>query len=242
MRSLLIAPGDDEAALSTALASEADAVVIDLDVVAREAARTNAARFLKEAALRAGRPKPMVRVGPLCGRETDPDLDAVMAGAPSVVVLPRTRGRANVQQLSVKLALREAIFGLEEGATGIIAAVDTAEALLAIAGFRGASARLLGLAWDAEALRIDVGAATARDARGAFAAVLRSAREMTLIGAAAAGVAAIDTAYADAPDLGAAREEALAAKRAGFVAKVVISPAQAAIVNEAFGACKDFVR
>ena len=63
-----------------------------------------------------------------------------------------------MQQLSVKLALREAFFGLNDGATGIIAIVDTAEALLALASFRGASARLIGLAWDAEALRLDLGA------------------------------------------------------------------------------------
>ena len=63
-----------------------------------------------------------------------------------------------MQQLSVKLALREAFYRLSDGATGIIATVDTAEALLALATFRGASARLIGLAWDAEALRIEIGA------------------------------------------------------------------------------------
>ena len=41
--------------------------------------------------------------------------------------------------------------------------MDTAEALLGLAGFRDASARLIGLAWDAEALRADIGAGTCRD-------------------------------------------------------------------------------
>ena len=100
-----------------------------------------------------------------------------------------------MQQLSVKLALREALCGLDDGATGIIAAVDTAEALLGLANFRGASARLIGLSWDAESLRVDIGAETALDATGAYVGAFRLAREMTLIAAAAAGVAAIDTAF-----------------------------------------------
>ncbi len=240
MRSLLIAPGDDDARLAAALASEADAIVVDLDVEARETARAKAARFLKEAALRPGGPAPMVRIGPLCEAETDRDLDAVMAFAPCAVLLPKARGGASVQQLSVKLALREALCGFDDGATGIIAAVDTAEALLHLASFRRASARLIGLSWDAESLRVDIGAETARDSTGVYAGVFRLAREMTLVAAAAAGVAAIDTALAEAQDSGAALAEAHAARRAGFRAKFAISPVQAAIIGRAF-AGREFV-
>jgi len=84
MRSLLIAPADDEAALAAALASEADAVVIDLFVASdrRETARVCAAHVLKEAGGRSGAPALMVRVSPLADGETDRDLDAVMAFAP----------------------------------------------------------------------------------------------------------------------------------------------------------------
>jgi citrate lyase subunit beta/citryl-CoA lyase len=236
MRSLLVAAGDDEAGLMAALASAADAIVVDLDVAAREAARANAVRVLKEAAQRPGGPVPTARVGALSAGRTDDDLDAVMAAAPRAIVLPQARGRACVQQLSAKLALREALLGLDDGATGIVAVVDTAEALLALAGLGGASARLIGLAWDAEALRLEIGAAAARSDDGGFAGTLRLAREMTLLAAVAAGVPAIDTAFPDPRNLAAAKAEALAAKRAGFAAKVATSPAQAAVVNQAFGA------
>ena len=238
MRSLLVAAGDDEAGLTAALAGAADAIVVDLDVAARGAARANAVRALKEAAERPGGPVAMARVGPLSAGETDDDLEAVMAAAPRAIVLPKARGRACLQQLSAKLAVLEALLGLDNGATGIIAVADTAEALLALAGLRGASVRLIGLAWDAEALRLEVGAETARGEDGGFAGALRLAREMTFLGAAAAGVAAIDTAFPDPRNLGAAKAEALAAKRAGFAAKVAINPAQAAIVNDVFGARK----
>ncbi len=240
MRSLLIAPGDNEAKLAAALASEACAVVVDLDVAGRETARENALKFLKEAALRPSGPVPMARIGPLGGGETDRDLDAIMAAAPCAILLPKVRGGACVQQLSVKLALREAVCGLDDGVTGIIAVVDTAEALLRLSGFCGASARLTGLAWDAEGLRVDVGAETARDATGAYAGALRFARELTLVAAAAAGVAAIDTAFPAAVDRSALMAEAQAARQAGFVAKLAISPVQAAIVNQVFAFGEEF--
>jgi citrate lyase subunit beta/citryl-CoA lyase len=236
MRSLLIAPGDDEAKLAAALASEADAIVIDLDVAGREKARANAPRFLQEAALRRDGPAPMARVGPLSGDETDRDLDAVIAAAPCALLLPKARRGACVQQLSVKLALREALCGIDDGATGIIATVDTAEALLGLAGFRGATARLIGLAWDAEALRVCVGAETARGAGSAYVGPLRLARDLTLVAAAAAGVAAIDTAFAGLGNGEGLRAEAHAARRDGFAAKLAFDPAQAKIINAAFAA------
>ena len=233
MRSLLIAPGDDEARLAAAFASDADAVVIDVDVAKRDMARTNASKWLKEAALRLGGPASMARVGPLPGGETDDDLDAVMAVAPRAVLLPRARGKACVQQLSVKLALREALYGLDDGITGIIASVDTPEALLGLAGFRGASARLIGLAWDAELLGTSFDAPIACDSTGDYAGVLRLAREMTLVAAAAAGVAPIDSTPTSL-DEAVLRVEAETARRYGFQLKLARDPSQARIINGVF--------
>jgi citrate lyase subunit beta / citryl-CoA lyase len=238
MRSLIIAPADDEAALAAALASEADAVAIDLFVAQdrRGAARARAARILKEFGAQSGAPALIVRVSPLADGEADRDLDAVMAAGPCAVLLPKARGAASVQQLSVKLALREASCGLDDGATGIIAAVDAAEALLGMASFRSASARLIGLAWDAEALRADIGAETCRDDAGRYSGAYALARDLTLIAAAAAGVAAIDTVFAGVRDAESLRAEASAARRDGFAAKVAIDGNGARIINEIFGA------
>lgn len=234
MRSLLIAPGDDAAKLEAAIESGADAVVIDLDTTsgARGTARTNAARLLKEADTRPGAPSLMIRVSPVESDETDHDLDAVMDHGPFAILLPNAGSGASVQRLSAKLAVREADLGLADGATRIIAIVDTAAALLVMASFRGCSRRLIGLAWDAEALRGEMGA----DGADASSGPLRLARGLTLIGAAAAGVAAIDAAspIANAPDV--QRADALAARRNGFCAKFALDARQAAIVNSIFAA------
>ena len=234
MRSLLIAPGDDEARLAAALRSEADAVAIDLDVApaARGAARAAAARVLK-AQGQNGRPAPMVRLSALADGESDLDLDAVVGLAPAAILLPGMLGGASVQRLSARLAVREADNGLEHGSMRIIAVVDTAAALLNLASLRDCSARLVGLAWDAAGFAADIGAEPGRDARGAAPGPCRLARDLTLIGAAAAGVAAIDAGFLSADPEG-LRAEALAARRDGFSAKIALDPDHARIINRVF--------
>ena len=235
LRSLIIAPGDDEARLQAALGSGADAVVIDLVVApgARAAARANAARLLAKSQSLA--PALMVRVNPLGDVETDADLDAVMDQAPFAIVLPQAL-KAGIEQLSARLAVHEALCGLEDGSTHIVAVADTAAALIGLAGAREMSARLIGLAWDAEALRADIGAETCRDESGAYAGPWRLARDLTLLAATAAGVAAIEAASAGLRDPENLRAEALAARRDGFAAKLAAAPEQAKIINEVFRA------
>lgn len=227
MRSLLIAPGDDEARIAAALQSAADAVAIDLDVAraARAAARAAAARALKEHGK--SRPALMVRLSALDDGENDLDVDAIVGLAPAAVLLPKAVGGASVQRLSARLAVREADDGLGHGATRIIAVVDTAAALLSLATLRGCSARLVGLAWDAAALRADIGAEPHADAS---AGPGRLARDLTLVAAAAAGVAAIDAAFLGA-DPQALRAEALQGRRDGFSAKIALDPDQARIIS-----------
>ena len=235
MRSLLITPADADR-LAEALESGADAVIVDLPSAAgaeRAAARLASARFLTETHRRGG-PLLIVRANALDSGETDADLDAVMAGAPDAIVLPGSLGAASVQQLSARLAWREAHLGLADGATRIIAVADTAGALFNMGSYRGSSARLLGVAWNAEALRAEIGAETDRDHLGAHLGACRLARELTLLAATSARVAAIDAVFPDVRDLEGLRADTLAARRDGFAGKMAVDPAQVAIINDVF--------
>jgi citrate lyase subunit beta/citryl-CoA lyase len=236
MRSLIIAPADEER-LVEGLKSGADAVIVDLAGAApteRAAARGVAARFLKERLRPCAGPMLIVRPNPLDSGETDSDLDAVMAGAPDAILLPRGLGAASVQQLSAKLAVREADFSLPDGATRIIAVADTAQSLFGMASYRGSSARLIALAWSAESLRADIGAETDRVPSGAYAGPYRLARDLTLLAATSAGVAAIDAVFADLHDREGLRAEALAARRDGFAGKMAFDRAQVGVINDVF--------
>jgi len=239
MRSLIIAPAEEKR-LAQALASSADGLIVDLALAPREqraAARAAAARFLSQARARGG-PALIVGVSALESGETDADLDALMGSAPDAVLLPGSYGAASVQQISAKLAVREADFALPDGATRIIAVADSARGVLNLASYRNSSARLAAIAWSAASLRADIGAETERDPSGAYAGAVRLARELTLLAAAAAGVAAIDAALAPLGGAERLRAEALAARRDGFSAKLAIDPDEPRIINEAFAAAE----
>jgi citrate lyase subunit beta/citryl-CoA lyase len=237
-------PGDSSAKLAKGLASGADALIIDLEdsvaLSAKQAARDVTLRFLQETLLQEAqgsstRPLMLVRVNGLTTGLIDADLDAVMKGAPDGVVLPKAEGGRDAAHLGAKLAVREAENGLPDGGTRIHAiATETAKGVFALGTFAGATHRLASIAWGAEDLSADLGAETNREASGAFAAPYRLARALTLLGAAAAQVMAVDTVHTNFRDLDGLAAECEAARRDGFVAKMAIHPAQVPVINAAF--------
>lgn len=239
MRSLLFVPGDSPRKLDKGLASGADAVLLDLeDSIAPERkaeARATTAAFLKEVHSAKDRPRLYVRVNGLQSGLLDDDLDAVAAGRPDGIMLPKAEGGAAVIHCDAKLAVCEAVHGLPEGALEIIAiATETAAALFLAGTYAGASARLKGLTWGAEDLSVELGAEANRDAAGHFLAPYQLARSLCLAAAAAAQVQAIDTVYVDFRNDSGLRRECEDARRDGFTGKMAIHPAQVAIINEVF--------
>ena len=149
MRSLLLVPACEQK-LAEALESGADAIVVDIAGAAppeRAEVLAAAGRFRTETRGTGGKPALIVKINPLDWGETDSDLDAVMAAAPDAILLPGSLGAPSVQQLSAKLAVREAQLGLADGATRVVAIVDTARAFFNLGSYRGSSARLIGVAW-----------------------------------------------------------------------------------------------
>jgi citrate lyase subunit beta / citryl-CoA lyase len=239
MRSLLFVPGDSPKKLEKGMNSGADVLLIDLeDSVAldsKDEARRITAAFLSEQGKDTERPRLFVRVNGLTTGLIDADLDGVMRSAPDGIVLPKAVGGADVAHLGAKLAVREAEFGLEDGATRILAiATETAAGVFALGTFAGASHRLMGLTWGGEDLSADLGAETNRGEDGAYTDPYRLARSLTLLGAAAAGVDAIASVFTNFRDMAGLEAECRAARRDGFVAKMAIHPAQVPVINEAF--------
>jgi citrate lyase subunit beta/citryl-CoA lyase len=221
------------------LGSGADALIIDLeDSVApdaKAAARGTALAFLREAGSAQKRPRLFVRVNALDTGLTDADVEGIIVGRPDGIVLPKAEGGASVVHLDAKLTAREAMHGLDDGSTKIVAlATETASALFQAGTYGGVSKRLTGLTWGAEDLSVALGSETNRDANGQFTEPFRFARVLCLAGAAAAKVPAIDTVYVDFRNEAGLRREAEEARRDGFTAKLAIHPAQVPIINEVF--------
>jgi citrate lyase subunit beta/citryl-CoA lyase len=239
MRSLLFVPADGGKKLDKAMASGADAVIVDLeDSIApdgKTGARRSAADFVSDAVQTVNRPRLLVRVNGLATGLTDADLDAVVPARPDAIMLPKAEGGAGVVHADAKLSAREAIAGVPEGHIKIVAiATETATALFLAGTYRDASPRLAGLTWGAEDLSAELGAQANRGPDGRFLDPYRLARALCLAGAAAAQVPAIDTVTVDFRDLKALRRESEEAQRDGFAGKMAIHPAQVPVINEVF--------
>jgi citrate lyase subunit beta / citryl-CoA lyase len=239
MRSLLFVPADSPRKLEKSLSSGADAIILDLeDAIAtdqKEAARAHAADFIKALPASSRRPPIFVRVNGLESGLTDADLDAVLAAGPDAVVLPKGEGGASIIHLDAKLTAREALHGIDEGATKIFAfAIESATALFLAGSYAGASPRLIGLTWGSEDLSYEFGGTSSRDAQGRFFEPYRLARTLCLAASAAARVPAIDTVFADFRNPEGLRREAEDAASQGFAGKMAIHPAQIPIINEVF--------
>ena len=144
------------------------------------------------------------------GERIEDELDAVMSVAPWAILVACARG-ADVQRWGAKLAVREARVGLAAGSTRIVARIGDA-GVLNLASFAGASPRLVALLLDG---------------RGRAADVLR---RLVAVGAAAAGVVAIDSAG----DPRFLHEEAVRARDEGFSGKIATTPEQAKNLNAVF--------
>lgn len=233
-RSLLFVPGDSGRKFDHAAASDADALILDLeDSVAPD--QKPAARAQVRAMLERGAPGKQlwVRINALDGGDALADLAAAMPAAPYGIVLPKCAGRDDMRQLAHYLDAFEAAAGAVPGATRILAIVtETAQSLFGLHDYRDATPRLWGLSWGGEDLAADVGALRNRDA-GRYTEPFRLARSLCLMAAAAAGVRAIDTVCVDLDAPEALADEAREAYRDGFVGKMAIHPRHIGAINAA---------
>jgi citrate lyase subunit beta/citryl-CoA lyase len=239
MRSLLFVPADGGSKLDKAFASGADAVIVDLeDSIAHDRkahARASAAAFLRQVTQESRRPRLLVRVNGLATGLTDDDFAAIVPARPDAILLPKAVGGAAVIHADAKLAVAEALAGIDDGHVKIVAqAIETAASLFQVGTFAGASARLIGMTWGPEDLSAEVGAEANRDGDGRLTEPYRLARSLCLFGAAAAEVAATETVFVDFRNLAGLRRDTEEAKRDGFTGRLAIHPAQVAVINEVF--------
>jgi len=239
MRSLLFVPADGGSKLDKALASGADAVIVDLeDSIApdrKEAAREAALDFLQSAGQKKDRPRLFVRINGLDTGMTDADLYAVVPGRPDGVLFPKAEGGPSVTRLHIKLSLLESDANIPQQTIKILAqTVESATGLFQAGTFHNSSTRLIGMTWGPEDLSSELGAEANRDADGALTDPYRIARAMCLFGAAAARVPAIETIHVNYRDAEVLRRDTENARRDGFTGRLAIHPAQVPVINAVF--------
>lgn len=234
MRSWLFVPGDSARKIAKAGDSGADVLILDLEDSVAPAQKPTARDLVREALT--GLPRPIaVRINPLTGEDWSRDLEAIVPGAPDIIVLPKSQSGRDIGALSAALSVAEAKCGLQDGVTKIMAiATETAAAMFGLGTYAGASQRLTGLAWGMEDLSAAIGATRTRTQVGALTPQFAVARSLCLFGAHAAGVAPIDTVHTAIEDREGLIAEARNAAADGFTGKMAIHPAQVDPINAAF--------
>ena len=235
-RSWLFAPGDSDRKMLKAMDGPADIVLVDLeDAVATEnkvLARGMVHDFIKSHP--AQRHRLWVRINPFDGPYTLGDLAAVIPASPGGIMLPKVYGRADVEKLDHCLSALEVANGIAEGSTPVIVLItETAEAMFHTGSYKGAP-RVVALTWGAEDLADSIGASSNRNPDGSYSFTYELARSLTVLGAATAGVTALETITADFKDLEALRTRAEKVRRDGFRGMMAIHPAQVDVINAAF--------
>lgn len=158
------------------------------------------------------------------------DLDAIVAFRPAAIVLAEADNAGALAIFSARIAAAEALAGVDDGATPLIAMIETPSALLALAGIAGATHRLSGLILDPAALARRLGLASPHDGKGRLAEPLLTARTLVLAAAATAGIPAfVGIGGQNAED------EISGARLAGFAGLMTDDPEKVAAINSTFG-------
>jgi citrate lyase subunit beta / citryl-CoA lyase len=246
LRSWLFVPGDSERKQDKALATDADAVILDLEdsVTAGKLpeARERVSHLLSSRRRTPG-PQLWVRVNAPASGLMHQDLDAVFAGgAPCGVVLPKVSAPAEIADTAKYLDMLETQVGSSPWSTRLLViATETPRGLLALPQYpaalgsvRAVMTRLAGLTWGAEDLSAALGALARRDAAGELTLTFQLARTSCLLAAAALGVQAIDGVHTELRDAAGLQRELASARRDGFSGKLAIHPDQIAAINAAF--------
>jgi citrate lyase subunit beta/citryl-CoA lyase len=247
LRSWLFVPGDSERKLAKGADNPADALILDLeDSVSKD--RQQIARDMSCAYLKARRERSKqqlwVRINPLDTPLALPDLAAVIPGAPDGIMLPKVYSAKEVNTLAHYLAALEAREGLPIGSTKIhCVATETAASLLTFHTYLdGVSERLVAMTWGGEDLAAALGASDNRNpATGGYDDPYLMAKSLCLATARAIGAQPVGVVYVNFKDLAGLEADCLRDRKAGFIGKIAIHPAQSAVINRAFTPSDDEV-
>lgn len=229
-------PGANEKMLNKAMATEADALVLDLeDAVTpenKDDARAVVSGWLADVDF--GSQERMVRINPLDTPWFRADVEATMVNPPDSYLIPKIHSGEDVRLIDRIISDLEAQHGHEPGGVELVVlGTETAQGFQNIAGIPCVP-RVDALTWGAEDLSAALGARRNRGPDGKYLPLFEQARTACMISATAAGVQPMDTVFVDVTDEDALRQDCLDGAWIGFTGKISIHPSQIDVINEVF--------
>lgn len=244
LRSLLFVPGDSARKVARARTSGADALILDLEDAVAPSMKAEARAHVADL-LRQGETRDwlfFVRINPFDTGLTLADLTAVVRPGLAGVVLPKANGAHDLVRLGHYLDALEVAAGVAQGEVKVlVVATETPAAMFALGSYAPAHPRLIGLTWGAEDLGSAIGASANKEPDGRWTEPYRLTRAQCLFAAAAAGVAPVETLYADFKDEAGLAADCRRAWRDGFTGRLAIHPDQVATINAGFSPSEEDV-
>ena len=230
-RSLLFLPGNTPNMLINGSCLGADAVIFDLEDAVSPGEK-DAARILVRNTMTYMDFRGCEKVVRINGIDTPywrEDLDEILPCRPDLILLPKTGSASDIREADAYIAQVEERLGLDSGAVGLVALIETALGVENAFSIASASPRVAALFLGAEDLTADLRCKRTKEGRE-----IEYARTRLVTAARAAGVEVYDTPFTDVNDDEGAEADAALAKALGFTGKASISPRHVEGINRVF--------
>ena len=208
-----------------------DSIMLDLEDAVAEREK-DAARYSLFHALREIDYRGVERVVRINGLDTDlwrEDIRCSVAGGCDAIRIPKTETAQDVKRVEEAVAAAEREFGVEEGRTLIMAALESARGVLNALEICQSSPRLFGIALSGGDYTKDL-----QTTISGTGVELMGARQHMIIAARAAGVQCFDTVWTNLDDMEGFRREVETIRAMGFDGKSIVNPRQIPIVHDVY--------
>lgn len=231
-RSMLFLPGANAAMLSTSFVYKPDSIMFDLEdavsIKEKDSARLLVAQTLKMPVYKEHNIETVVRINALNTPFGLKDLEAVVLAGVDVVRLPMTNSAEDIHELEAHVERIEKECGREVGSTKLMAAIESAQAVVNAVSIAKSSPRLIGIALAAFDYLVDM-----QTERG-DGTELFYARCAVLHAARVAGIDAFDVVYSNVNDDEGFLKEVSLIKKLGYNGKSLINPRQIELLHNAY--------
>ncbi len=208
-----------------------DSIMLDLeDAVAeneKDAARYSLFHSLKEIDYRGV--ERVVRINGLDTPHWQEDVRVCVAGGADVIRIPKVETPNDIATVERALALAESEFGMAQGRTLLMAAIESCIGVMNVYDICRSSDRLIGIALSGGDYTKDL-----QTTISGTGVELNGARQQLIIAARAAKVQCFDTVFTDLNNMEGFRQEVQMIKAMGFDGKSIVNPRQIPIVHEIF--------
>lgn len=230
-RTMMFVPGNNPSMIKDAGIYRADSIMFDLEdsvsLIEKDAARMLVYQAIKT--INYNGTELVVRINDIASEFGRADIFAMVKAGVDVIRLPKTETVDDILAVEAVILEAEKFFGVEEGSTGMMAAIEDAKGVLNAPAIACASSRLIGIAIGAEDYVTQMKTRRYADGKELF-----FARSMILHAARAAGISAFDTVYSDVNNEEGLKNEVELIHQLGFDGKSVINPRQIPIVESVY--------